>query len=302
MKRITATILAIVLLFSFAACSATPPAPTGNSGSGATAAPSETTLPAQTQAGEISFEEVTVVDNDQCTIKITSIDEDALFGYTLNAYLENKSADKTYMFSVKSASINGVMADPLFAAEVAPGKKANEHISWLDSAVPEAIGNYTDIELNFWVYDSNDWMADPVAEQTVHIYPYGEENAKTFVRTTQDTDTVLIDNENVTAIVTGYEEDDLWGYTAKVFFVNKTDKTVMFTVEDVSVNGFMADPFFANEVDTGKCAFSSISWSDTTLEENGITEIQTIELTIRAYDSNDLLADDLAKETVTLNP
>ena len=261
------------------------------------------TQPPETEeAKEIAFQEVIAVDNDQCTIKITSIEEDTLFGYELNAYLENKSADKTYMFSVTSGSINGVMADPFFAAEVAAGKKANESISWSDNAIDADIGAYTHIELNFRVYDSEDWTADPVAVQTVHIYPYGEESAEDFVRTPVDTDTVLIDNENVTAVVIGYEEDEIWGYTAKLFLVNKTDKTVMFAAEDVSVNGFMADPYFAEEVDAGKCAFSSISWDDTTLEENGITEVESIELTLRAYDSNDWTADNFAEETVTINP
>ncbi len=308
MKRIMGMILALALLLTLAACGTTP-APTGttapaeNGDSNETmATTSATTLPAETKAEEIVFEEVIAVDNEQCTIKITGINEDAILGYTLKAYLENKSTDKTYMFSVTSASINGVMADPLFAAEVAAGKKANESISFSDSAIDADIGDYTDIELNFRVYDSNDFMADPVAEQSVHIYPYGEDKATTFVRTPADTDTVLLDNENVTAIVTGYEEDNIWGYTANIFLVNKTDKTIMFSVDDVSVNGFMADPFFADEVDAGKCAFSSISWSDTTLAENGITEIETIEFTIRAYDSNDWMADDFANETITLNP
>ena len=61
-----------------------------------------------TENKEITFEEISVVDNDECVIKITGIDADNLWGYTLSAYLENKSAEKTYMFSVESASVNGV--------------------------------------------------------------------------------------------------------------------------------------------------------------------------------------------------
>lgn len=305
MKRITAMILVLTLLLALAACGTTTTTPTennGNSSETTAAATDEAAAPAETKAEEISFEEVIAVDNEQCTIKITTIVEDAFWGYTLKAYLENKSTDKNYMFSITSASINGVMANPLFASEVAAGKKANESISFSDSEMDADIGEYTDIELNFRVYDSDDFMADPVAEQSVHIYPYGQDKATTFVRTALDTDTVLIDNENVPAILTGYEEDAIWGYTANIFLVNKTEKTVMFSISDASVNGFMADPFFADELDAGKCAFSSVSWSDTTLAENSITEIQTIEFTMRAYDSNDWMADDLAHETVTLNP
>lgn len=164
------------------------------------------------------------------------------------------------------------------------------------------VSKYTDIELTFKVYDSNDWSADPVGKETIHVYPYGEENAVAFVREAQATDNVIIDNDYVTVIVTGYEDDEIWGYTANLFLLNKTDKTVMFSVDDASVNGFMADPFYATSVSAGKCAFSSMAWSDTTLEENGITEVEEIEVLFRAYDADDFMGEDFANEVITLNP
>lgn len=100
----------------------------------------------------------------------------------------------------------------------------------------------------------------------------------------------------------GYEDDEIWGYTANLFLLNKTDKTVMFSVDDASVNGFMADPFYATSVSAGKCAFSSMAWSDTTLEENGITEVEEIEVLFRAYDADDFMGEDFANEVITLNP
>ena len=87
-----------------------------------------------------------------------------------------------------------------------------------------------------------------------------------------------------------------------LFLLNKTDKTVMFSVDDASVNGFMADPFYATSVSAGKCAFSSMAWSDTTLEENGITEVEEIEVLFRAYDADDFMGEDFANEVITLNP
>lgn len=87
-----------------------------------------------------------------------------------------------------------------------------------------------------------------------------------------------------------------------LYCLNKTDKTVMFSVDDASVNGFMADPFYATSVSAGKCAFSSMAWSDTTLEENGITEVEEIEVLFRAYDADDFMGEDFANEVITLNP
>lgn len=76
----------------------------------------------------------------------------------------------------------------------------------------------------------------------------------------------------------------------------------MFSVDEASVNGFMADPFYATSVSAGKCAFSSMAWSDTTLEENSITDVETIEFKFRAYDEDNWSGDDFANETITLNP
>lgn len=252
---------------------------------------------------EISFTEIVAVDNDECTIKITGIDPENLYGYTLKVQLENKSTEKTYMYSVESASINGVKCDPFFATEVAAGKKSNNEISFSDSELEDnGIGDYTDIELTFRVYDSNDWMSDEVARKTVHVYPYGEDKAVQFIRESKTTDNVIIDNDYVTVIITGCENDAILGYTVNLFLLNKTDKDVMFSVDEASVNGYMADPFYATEVATGKCAFSSISWSDTTLEDNNITTVEEIEFKFRAYNSDNWFGDDFANETISLKP
>ena len=305
MKKLVALLLALVMLLSLAACGVVTVSDDDDEN---TTTESETKNDekkddSKTEKKEITFTELVAVDNEECFIKITGIENDSLWGYTLKVQLENKSADKTYMFSIQDASINGVKCSALLAEQVAAGKKANEKISFSDDELEEnGVGDYTDIELTFRVYDSNDWTADEVALETVHVYPYGEENATKFVREAKATDNIILDNESVTVIVTGYESGEIWGYTAKVFLINKTDKTVMFSVDDVSVNGYMIDPFFATSVSAGKCAFGSIQWSDSKLEENDITTVEEIEFELRAYDYENWNAADFAKEVITLNP
>ncbi len=300
MKRLTSLLLALMLILSLAACGGET---TPDTNDGTNPSQSESNNDEGKTDNDVSFNEVVAVDNAECTIKITEIDLDNMWGFTLKAQLENKSTDKTYMFSVESAAINGVQCDPLFATKVAAGKKSNEEISFPGEELEEnGVDDYTDIELTFRVYDSNDWEADAVAKETIHIYPYGEDKATKFVREAQASDNVLIDNEYVTVIATEYEDDEIWGYTVNLFLLNKTNKNVMFSVDEASVNGFMADPFYATSVSAGKCAFSSMAWSDTTLEENSITEIEEIEFNFRAYDEDDWFGNDFANETITLNP
>lgn len=267
-----------------------------------TAKPERETTPIPTEA-PVEFKEITVIDNEECAIRITDIDPDDSWGYTIKACFENRSADKNYMFSVQTAAVNGIEADPFFATTIAAGKKGNSKIQFSNKELYEPdIGDFTDIEITFRVYDSDDWMADAVALETVHIYPYGEENAKHYVRAAQPQDIVLIDNDSVSVIVTGFTEDSIWGYTANLYLVNKTDKELMFAVDDVSVNGFMADPFWARSLTGGKVCFTSMSWSNSTLEENGIETVEEIEMNLRAYDSNNWNAKDIFNEIVTIKP
>ena len=44
----------------------------------------------ETAATPVEFEEVVVVDNEECSVKITGLDPDNIWGYTLKAELENK--------------------------------------------------------------------------------------------------------------------------------------------------------------------------------------------------------------------
>ena len=76
----------------------------------------------------------------------------------------------------------------------------------------------------------------------------------------------------------------------------------MFSSDDVSVNGFMCDPFWATSVAAGKAAFSSMDWMASSFEENGITEVEEIEMVLQVYDNENWSANDLFKETVTLTP
>lgn len=319
MKKLLALILTLLLVFSVGACgfSSTETSTTQgdmntskDSGLNGDEMPESMETAAKLESkdtaaksNEITFEEMIVVDNDDCTIKITGIDPDNIWGYSLNAYFENKSSDKTYMFSVQDAAVNGVVSDPFFATEVSPNKKLNDDINFMDDTLEDnGIIEFSDIEITFKVYDSDDWMADPVALETVHVYPFGKENASTFVRESQSTDNVLFDDENVSVIILNYTEDPLWGYTINLYLVNKTDRTLMYSVDDASVNGYILDPFWAKEVQPAKVAFTSLSWSDTQLEENGITEVEEIEMLFRIYDSEDWFADSLLEEIVTLKP
>ena len=249
-----------------------------------------------------SFQGMTAFENDACSVKITDIDPGNFWGYTLNVQLENKLEDKNLSFYVASASLNGVSCNPYFASEVAAGKKANDSISFSDDELKHILGAYTDVEITMRVYDSDDWEADDVAVETFHIYPFGKEKAEPFVRKAQPTDTVLVDNDVFSFVETGYDPEDFWGYAVKLYLVNKTDVPLRFTADDVAVNGFMCDPYWGKTLAPGNCAFADMSWYSSSFEENGITDVEEIEFSLRVYNADDFWADDLYHDTLKITP
>ena len=120
--------------------------------------------------------------------------------------------------------------------------------------------------------------------------------------TTPAAEVILVDDKNCTVIVKGYDENALLGYAVNVFIENKTDKELMFSVSEVSVNGYMCDPFWAKTVSAGKKANEQITFFESDFESNGIEIVEDITFTLKVYDSNDWTADKLVEQTFTINP
>lgn len=294
--KIIAGMLGISMALSLSAC--------GNAATDRPSAATPATEPTlQATVPQLpEFEEITLVDNDNCTIRITGIQPSSLWGYTLQVYLENKT-DLDLMFSANDVSVNGFMCDPFWATTVTAGMKANDEISFSTASFEaNRITEVTEIEMRLHVYDTNGWNADRMVDEIFTLYPMGEKAVTPYVRDSIPGETVLFDNENCTMIVTGFEPDHLFGYAVHVYLENKTDASVMFSISDASVNGFMCDPFWATEIAAGKRSNTTITWSEDSLAENGITAVESMKLPIRVYDADNWNNKDLIADTFTLTP
>jgi hypothetical protein len=64
----------------------------------------------------------------------------------------------------------------------------------------------------------------------------------------------------------------------------------------------MCDPFWATTIASGKRSNTTITWSEESLAENGITAVENIKLPIRVYDADNWNNKSLIEDTFTLNP
>ncbi len=158
----------------------------------------------------------------------------------------------------------------------------------------------------------------PAEEPKPAEAPVAETAAPTPEPTPEPTPTfepvVLVDNDNFTFTITGINPaaEYGWGdvdfslYEISYFCENKTDKNVLFTWDDVSVNGFMIDPMCSCDVVAGKKANSTTGFALDVLAENGIEAVEEIEFTLRVlnemWESNYDGADPAFKETFVFKP
>ena len=113
---------------------------------------------------------------------------------------------------------------------------------------------------------------------------------------------VIVDNENVTFKITGIDPNGLLGYTVKIFAENKTDRNLMFSLQDVSVNGFMCDPMWASTISAGMKSNETITFLTSNLRDNGIETVTRIDFTLNVYNSDDWTEEHLLENTFTVYP
>lgn len=135
------------------------------------------------------------------------------------------------------------------------------------------------------------------ANTTISEITSSETEAPTFAE-----NVVVNENGVVFAITSTPYKNNILGASIKVRLENNTDKTLMYSLDNVSVNGYMVHALFATEVTANKKENTSIKIFNSDLENNGIIQIDNIEFTLRVYNTNDWMADPIIdNRTFTIN-
>lgn len=111
-------------------------------------------------------------------------------------------------------------------------------------------------------------------------------------------DEVLFDNDKCKFVVKDINAEGLFGPELNIYLENKTDQPVVFTASDTSVNGYMLDPIFYEELEPNTNKVGTISFSSSNLEKANITILDEIQFLINAhysdnYDAKEALINDI---------
>ena len=250
-------------------------------------APSETTLPPETETTlppetEATLQEQVIFEQGGIRVTALGLDTDGFFGTGIKVRIENNSAQNITV-QTHSCSVNGLMLGPMFSCDVAAGKKANDTILFMETQLEDAgISTIAETEFVLSIFNSDTWedilTSDIIALRT---------SATDYVQAYDDSGYVAYDEGGIRIVIQkANSEDSFWGADVYVFAQNDTAANITIQARDVSINGYMVDPMFSCNIAAGKKAYSSLTFLESDLTENGITDIKDLELRFTAFNSD----------------
>lgn len=229
-----------------------------------------------------SIEEQVIYDAHNIKVTATELTNKDFYGPTLTFLVEN-GTDKDITVSTDVVTVNGmVMTYASMYAQASGGKKVYDDMSFdEDELRKNDIKELGVVEFTLKIYDSDYNDIDETGRLKVVI----NENVKSTLDTSGE---VIYDDNNVKVYAYDPEvaSDDYNTYIADLLVVNNSKYDISLSADDVSVNGFMIDPYFYCRVPAGCASYAEFEFSNDDLEENKITKIEEVEFILEAYDYN----------------
>lgn len=95
-----------------------------------------------------------LVDNEFVRVTYVGSCKDEIWDYGMILYLENKTSDKTVMYSIENCALNDVMIDPFWSAALHPGKSGYSEVAFdLDELEDNGIAEVSSAAFSLEVCD-----------------------------------------------------------------------------------------------------------------------------------------------------
>ena len=216
-------------------------------------------------------------------LTLYSVNPDGEYGYELNLGAENLTTDRTIEITLLAAALNDCSFFPLWAVELEPGQ------STVDTAIFGIGEDFTEeIEkVGLWVVAvdlETEEFVDAGGEVT-EFYLSGDATTYEKKDRAPKGGVTLIDNSEISAIATGLETDSFGWFTAlNTYMENRTDEPLVYICESAKVNGKEVSALWVGMVLPHTSMETGLILDVDELTEASISEIQTVEFSIDAYD------------------
>ncbi|MGM9973635.1 MAG: hypothetical protein ACI33K_06315 [Clostridiaceae bacterium] len=277
MKKLMAVLIVLLMSISLVACSS--PSDNDSQNNIGSEDISKENTPEKPKAATI--EEQVLFDDQNIKITAKSLEvSGSLFGPEIKLIIENNSTENITV-QANHVSVNGIMVDNSLSSDVAAGKKANDALTLYSSELELAsIDTIKDIEFIFNIFNTDTWDTIVLSDR-INITT----SAASYEQAYDDSGTVALDENGIKIVVKKIDsEESFWGADVLVYIENNREQDVTIQAQNVSVNGFMVDPIFSSDVLAGKKAFDTITFMESDLTDNSITDITDIELSFHIFD------------------
>lgn len=307
-KKLIALSIGAVLVFSCASCgnSETPTAAGGESNtdnafvsSEAADQGSDEPVSDDTSSAEDALRSDVLVDNKDYQVVYGGLEytEDDV---RMTLSVTNKT-DRDMIITIEEIALNGIMSGMPEEHTIGAGQTEELlcFIGYDYHTVSCGLENKDISILEFCIHIRDAETYEDLYKETHVLYPLGEDAAQKKEYTPADTDVVLLDNDVCTiSFLRGEKEDST--YYVYLYIENKSDHTLSFEFPKGAVNGISTSVTDSiPKVTAGNAMYYTPSfWS---LIEDGITDVETIELPVVAY-SIDNFAEPAVEETFTITP
>lgn len=232
---------------------------------------------------DVTIDETVLLDQNGVKITAKNIDMNGALGPEVNVLIENNSG-KNLTIQAQNTAINGYMILANMSTEVADGKKANDSIIFsaasMDTAGITAIANLT---MSFHIFTTDNWE-DYLNTDLISL---DTSVAGSYEQTYDDSGDVLYQDDSVKIISKGLTENDsVFGTGVLLYIENNSDTPITVQSQNVSVNDLMLTPYFSADILPGMKIVDTMTFGNTSLEENDITEIKNIELSFHIFNSD----------------
>lgn len=262
-------------------------------------------------AGQNYAIEDNAIQDQQCNMTITGYDFSDPRGFVIHVLCENYEGFRM-AFNITDAVVNNIMFEPgtleedHWTLEVEPmSSRESDIVFRADKAAEYGITSFDYVLLNLWVRNLDDWMDDPVYMGDEELYPTGKvtgEGLQVLTRRTTPEEKKIEEQSKFIFTILGTEQRENGDYVLKACIENNTWQNLMFSWDDVYVNGELLDPFWAAESLPHTIRYEDIVFPARDLEEHGVGSISDITFTMSAYDSRDWLSYPFYAETSTYRP
>lgn len=231
---------------------------------------------------QVTLDEQVIWETADVRLTAKGLEYDDIWGWGIKVEAENIS-DRDISIYADAVIVNDYMISDLTSISVTAGNKTNDSIDLLSSELKAAgIEDIGKIELYLHTTDPDTYDVIDRSE-CITLKTSSFET----MDTSADTNGAELYNTDGIKIVGRYvDEDSFWGQAVLLYIENTSDRNVIIQCDSISVNGYTIDGIMSASVYAGKKSFDDITLLSSSLEENGITSIDTVEIEFSILDEN----------------